>query len=208
MSTGYLAALEAAWDELSKRDPETQARNAGGWIEEGGIVLEVLGRRCAVDRRGRKVTMDGREAGILESIVVLHYLSNASPAVPAGRPVSYRQLPGGNVFYGAFKRRVIDAVGIMFDRDPVAVTGALEAMGARRQGDNKFVITVLPRLPVTMMLWSGDEEVPASASVLFDETAALFLHIEDLAEVGAMVVDALASRIGDQLRPTYRPSSV
>ena len=194
MTQAYGAALEEAWARLERCDLGEMAVNAGGSVEDGSVVIEVLGRRCTVDPRGRRVIVNGGVAGTLESIVVLHYLYNATPAGPTGRPISYRQLPGGNVFYGAFKRRVIDAVSRMFDRDPGAVTSALEAMGATRQGDNKFVIAVLPKLPVTIVLWSGDEEIPAAASVLFDETAALFLHIEDLAELGTMVVDALASR--------------
>lgn len=193
MAQAYGAALEEAWARLGKGDLEEMAVNAGGTVENGTLIIETLGRRCSVDLRSRNVVVNGREAGTLESIVVLHYLSNASPAGPTGRPVSYRQLPGGNVFYGAFKRRVIDAISSMFDRDPGAVTRALEAIGATRQGGNKFVTAVFPKLPVTIVLWSGDEEVPAAASVLFDETAALFLHIEDLAEVGAMIVDTLAS---------------
>ncbi len=196
MAQAYEAALEEAWARLKDSGLEEKAANAGGTVADGSVAIEVLGRRCIVDQRSRKVIMDGREAGTLEAIVVLHYLSNASPAGPTGRPVSYRQLPGGNVFYGAFKRRVIDAISGMFDRDPGAVMGALEALGATRLGDNKYVIAALPKVPVTVVLWSGDEEVPAAASVLFDETAALFLHIEDLAEVGTMVVDALASNAG------------
>jgi hypothetical protein len=207
MLPGYREALDGAWAGLLSKDLAAQAGRTGASFDGRRFVLGVLGRRCVVDVVERAITADGREADSLVSIVVLHYLASASAVAPTGRALSYRQLPGGNVFYGAFKRRVVDAVGALFDRAPGPVVEAMKAMGGSNAGGMKFIVPVLPRLPVTVVLWPGDDELPSSAAVLFDETAVSFLHVEDLAEVGAMLADELRERAA-QLNPMNRPSSV
>ncbi len=193
MTDGYRVALDKAWKALAARSLEVQAGNAGGRAEDGRIVIEVLGRRCTVDASERLVYMGGEVAGVVGSVLVLHYLTNAIGVMPSGRLVSYRQLPGGDVYYPAFRSRVVDVIGGTYDRDPAGVIAALGSMNAERRagGGNAFVVPAFPRLPVTIVLWRGDDEVPGAAGVLFDETAPLFLPTEDLAEAGCMIADSL-----------------
>jgi len=46
---------------------------------------------------------------------------------------------------------------------------------------------LLPRFPVTVQLWPGDEEMAGSANVLFDASATHYLHIEDIVAAGDQV---------------------
>lgn len=43
------------------------------------------------------------------------------------------------------------------------------------QGDLAFQVWPLPRVPVTLMLWQGDEEVPDGGTLLFDRSATHYL---------------------------------
>jgi hypothetical protein len=195
MTVAYREALESAWTALSGKDIEALAHGSGGATGDGGIVVEVLGRRCLVAPSDRSLSIDNAPAGTVEAILVLHYIANAAGTEPSGELVSYRQLPGGNVYYPAFKSRVADVIGGMYHRDPPAVAKAMIGMRASRvrQGDDSFVVKVFPKLPVTIILWRGDEEVPSSSIVLFDGTAPLLLDAEELAAAGAMIVDRLSA---------------
>jgi len=195
MPEGYQGAMEDAWRALTDEDLEMQARNAGSSFDQGVITIKLLDHRCVVDAGPRTVVIDGRDADPGEALLVLHYLANAAGIEPSGRLVSYRQLPGGNVYYQAFRDRVTDVIGTAFDRDPQAVIDALNGLGAvrGRQDDISFIVPVFPKLPVTIVLWRGDDEVKGAASVLFDDTAPRFLHVEDLAAVGTLVADHVAS---------------
>jgi hypothetical protein len=51
---------------------------------------------------------------------------------------------------------------------------------------------------VTCILWLGDDEVPASAQVLFDDTADRQVLVEDLAVVGEFAVYLLIEEAGLQ----------
>jgi hypothetical protein len=43
------------------------------------------------------------------------------------------------------------------------------------RGDLAFVVSPLPRLPITLTLWRGDEEVPDGGTLLFDRSAVHYL---------------------------------
>jgi hypothetical protein len=47
---------------------------------------------------------------------------------------------------------------------------------------------VLPRLKLAVVMWSGDEEFPPQAHVLFQETAPHYLMTEGLAIVGSLLI--------------------
>ena len=55
-------------------------------------------------------------------------------------------------------------------------------------GDAAVELSYFPCVPITCIVWKGDEEFPAEASVLFDETADLFFSAEDMAVAGQMAV--------------------
>ncbi|MGD9290125.1 MAG: DUF3786 domain-containing protein, partial [Desulfobacterales bacterium] len=55
-------------------------------------------------------------------------------------------------------------------------------------GDAAFEFKALPAVPLQLILWSGDEEFPAEANILFDNTIGQILSPEDVAWLAGMVV--------------------
>ena len=55
-------------------------------------------------------------------------------------------------------------------------------------GDAGVELPYFPCLPITCIVWKGDEEFPPEATVLFDETADQFFSAEDMAVAGQMAV--------------------
>ncbi|MCL6560367.1 MAG: DUF3786 domain-containing protein, partial [Firmicutes bacterium] len=53
-----------------------------------------------------------------------------------------------------------------------------------------------PLVPVTYVLWLGDDEFPASGTVLFDSTASTHLATEDYAFIAGMGVFELKKAAG------------
>ena len=52
-------------------------------------------------------------------------------------------------------------------------------------------IQVFPSVPVTFVLWRGDDEFSPSGSVLFDSTISQYLPTEDVAVLAGMLVGKL-----------------
>jgi hypothetical protein len=49
-------------------------------------------------------------------------------------------------------------------------------------------IKAFPRVPLTVVLWKGDEEFPAAASILFDSSITDYLPVEDIIELSETTV--------------------
>ena len=58
-------------------------------------------------------------------------------------------------------------------------------------GDRAVVIPVLPRVPVVLVFWRGDEEFQPEAHILFDSTVSSYLSTEDIAVLSQQVVFGL-----------------
>jgi hypothetical protein len=57
--------------------------------------------------------------------------------------------------------------------------------------DAAFAFQALPRLALAVLVWAGDEEFPAQASVVFDAAAGHYLPAEDLAGLGELLARRL-----------------
>jgi hypothetical protein len=80
-----------------------------------------------------------------------------------------------------------------FGDDPKRLLNAAETLNASvcDFGDASLRVQVLPRLPLTVMIWGGDEEFEARSSILFDETAASQLPLDALLMAVELAVKAL-----------------
>jgi hypothetical protein len=98
----------------------------------------------------------------------------------------------------------------MFHHYPLQLVSAANLLGAMKRefGDASALIQVFPKLPVTVIVWKGDDEVRGSANVLFDDSAPRFLNTEDLAAVGSFVVSQLIKSRSAMLRDLQSVNTV
>jgi hypothetical protein len=122
----------------------------------------------------------GAELGTSDTILVLHYLLQATGAPLRGDWIAFRQLPGGEVYLEPFRKRTVDLLVRCFGRDPQRLLTAARALGGEELGGYRVAVRPLPRVPLVLTLWPGDEEVPTGANVLYDASAPLYLPTEDL----------------------------
>jgi hypothetical protein len=55
----------------------------------------------------------------------------------------------------------------------------------------------LPRVPVAVLWWDADDEFPARAELLFDQTAPKHLPIDGSAVLGSWLVTRLIAEVED-----------
>lgn len=201
---GYRAVADRAWDELAALDPADFMKRGGAIPSgEGACKIMFFGRGSTIDYGHRRVIDHrGERAGVTVEIVLLHYLLRAKDLPLSGSLKSFREFPDAEAYQDAFRRRAIEPLGQTFGPHPDKFERAARALGGvpadLRTGDLKFRLMALPRLPVICILWLGDDEVPASAQVLFDGTADRQVLVEDLAVVGEFAVFLLIEEAGLQ----------
>lgn len=188
----YEEALTMGLEILERKDPGRVAAKSGCELVGRAIVAPHLERHLVLELDPQKffIRETGEEAPIWLAILLLHYLNNADGRLPNGTLKHFREFKEGHFYEPAFNRRTKEILVQVFGRTPEMMKKAGLKLNGKiiDTGDAAVELAYFPYLPVTCILWAGDEEFPPEASVLFDETANLFFSAEDMAVAGQMAV--------------------
>ena len=183
----FRQAYAIAGEKLRSSDPALVCRrSAAALVEENGrqsISLTYLGRECRVQLPDVIVSaVSGEPLSQRDTLLILHYLVTADGTSLTGKPVAFRELPEGGFYYPTFLKRCVKPLLDSFaDRPEALVTAAGSIGGLKAEtGDFSFRVLALPRVPVTVTLWLGDEELPPEGNILFDITITGYLATEDV----------------------------
>lgn len=131
----------------------------------------------------------------MASILMLNYLSFSElPQKPDDKWVSLKEIPnGGALFYPAFQKTAIEALIKNFGQRPGQLLTCADALGGRPAsfGSVSAVFHAFPEIPLCVVIWEGDEEVRANATILYDPSVAHLLHIESVIGIGMYLSDKL-----------------
>ena len=131
----------------------------------------------------------------------LHYLRTADGQPLADRWVSLREIEGGEFYHRASQGYSGDRLAKHFGNDVEAFRRAAERAGGERRdlGDAAYSFLALPRVPLAVIYWKGDEEFPSTAQVLFDTSAGHYLPVDLLSLLGSELCDRIL-RAGECVR--------
>ncbi|MCX6031050.1 MAG: DUF3786 domain-containing protein [Chloroflexi bacterium] len=192
----FQIALDRARAEWAAAEPARCAALAGCPLTPEGIVVPYFGRPQRVTYPdGAATTAEGKPVHISINIVLLHYLLTADGAAPADRWLSFRELPDGLFYAQAFAGHAEGEISQRFGADVAGFRPAATALGGATLdlADASFRFQALPRLAVAVLLWTGDDEFPGQARILFDAHAGHYLPTEDLAGIGDWLAHKLIS---------------
>lgn len=204
MLPNYLPALELAQRNLSALDPKLVAARSGAELTDGEksqeLHLKLFSQeyRIPLPEALAYSSATGAQAGISTTLLLLHYLTTADGSPSTGEWITFREIPGGDIYVRAFRQQCVEPLIAAFGRHPEALEEASPALGGRRDsmGDLSFVFQALPRLPMACVLWLADEEQGAEVSLLFDAVAPRYLPTEDLAALGRALTFGLIRSAG------------
>lgn len=189
-------AFEKAWDDLRHMNLGEICHLAAVPPPDshGHVWVPLLAENYAVHVEEGRVLLRGTEpARPDKALIVLHYLIGAMSIAPTGNLVSFRELQGGDVYWKAYEGRSIDRLQDFFGHRPEALHQAVKGIPHKKapMGDVGYVLTALPKVPVTVAVWGADDELVASANVLWDDTVKYYLRTEDVAVLGGIVASEL-----------------
>ena len=125
-------------------------------------------------------------------ILLLRYLLLAHPTAPDGIYVSFRDMPGGDLYFQPFQGRCIFRLLGKYGRRIDMFRCVLSSMGAEKinYADACYDVELFDGLSVRFILWEGDDEFPASAQILFSSNFRSAFETYDLAEIGGLCITA------------------
>lgn len=132
---------------------------------------------------------NGKELHLGLQALILHYFNEADGTPLANQWVAYGDLPGGRIYAYAFQGYAGDKLTKYFGDDLKRLDTACEKAGGEiiSNVDAVYIFHALPRIPIRVNYWAGDEEFSATARILFDPTATHYLPIDVCAILGSML---------------------
>lgn len=130
---------------------------------------------------------------VFHQALLLYYLFTADGSPLTHNWVSFAELPDGRLYNTAFQGYSGDELAKNFGLNLDAIKTACNLAGGKEVliGDASFIFQALPRVPLLVTYWLGDEDFPSSCKILFDESACHYLPIDACAVLGGMLARKL-----------------
>jgi hypothetical protein len=137
------------------------------------------------------------EVPLRDKILILHYFTLAKGTPALGKLITYKQIPGGMNYFPAFSQRAIAPLVKRFGKNPELMIKVAEKLGGREAhyGDVSVTINAFDCVPVTLVLWRGDEELAPNGNILFDANISDYLSTEDVAVLSETIIWKLVKGI-------------
>ncbi|MHB1042878.1 MAG: DUF3786 domain-containing protein [Eubacteriales bacterium] len=196
------SAFKEAHKILLTLVPRSIAMASGAGFDEkrGLFFLEYCGEMHEISLVEGTVTRCGspEEVSYNDRTLILQYLAFSSGLPPRGRWLSFLDLPEGILHYAPFQKDALSPLAVTFGADPggfLAAAARLKGAPAA-MGNVAAVIPALPKIPLAVILWLGDDEFPAKAVVLFDSVSPTHLSTAALWVLGVEVARKLIGAAG------------
>ncbi|MBW1673440.1 MAG: DUF3786 domain-containing protein [Deltaproteobacteria bacterium] len=113
-------------------------------------------------------------------LIILTYLLTAQAVDRSETVINEKQIPGGETFFRGPHTLNTGLMETLYGEDREGFLAAGKRLNGRVKhlGDAAIHLPVLPRVPVTLILWTKDDEFPAQITVNFDSTISSHLPLD------------------------------
>lgn len=181
----YDTAIKMAWEDLEKLSARPKCEVA------------LLGDTYEIDLKTRQVFSNSCNVPAKEylTILLLHYLigSLKNIYIPSGLWISFKEIEGGEIYYPAFRKSVLEPLLRKYGKAPENLFRASERFKGERidSPDAAVEIETFPDVRLRIILWKADEEFGPEASILFDKNLTKIYTMEDITVFSHFIVSNL-----------------
>ena len=186
---GYELAYQLARAQLAEIDDiEQQCRKSGTQYQlidsQKTIVIKYLNQSYLITLPDVEVaSLSGEEEiPIRDRILILHYLIAAKGTPPSNKMITYKELPEGVNYFPTFYKRAIKPLVTHFGNKPLQLFNCAIMLGGYKAnyGDVAVTVDAFSRVPITLVLWKGDDELTPEGNIMFDSNISDYLSTEDI----------------------------
>jgi len=198
---GYELSYKLAREQLAKSsDIQEQCRKSGAeYVEPNEIVINYLNQPYYITLPDVEISLQDSKVKVplKDKILILHYFTEAKGTPATGKLITYKQLPGGVSYFPAFSRRAIAPLVNHFGKNPELLIKAAAKLGERGAdyGDVSVNVNAFDHVPITLVLWRGDEEIASNGNILFDANISDYLSTEDITVLSETIIWKLVREI-------------
>ena len=193
---------QQAWAILAGMAPDDVQRNALVSFDRASssYLLMALGQAVYVSTSSRTIRAESpvgeqliEGLGDLSRLSVLRYLTDSKDLPQAGQWIKPSDLPGGGIFRKGTHVLPLERLTDRYGDDVAAFDARAQQLGGHGldYGDVSAELRLLPRVPLAVVLWSGDEEFASTASVLLDASCVRQIPIDILWSTAMVCVEMM-----------------
>ncbi len=179
---GDLAGIENIEKQCLKCGAELSAVGAGK-----AIFLTYFSRKYRVLLPDVEITLSdsGESVSLKDRVLILHYLTTERGNGINGALITFKELPQGINYFPVFYSRAIKPLLNNFGETPERLlTKAADFSGRRAEyGDVSVTVDAFSRVPITLVMWRGDEEFAPEGNILFDSSITDYLSTYAITEL-------------------------
>jgi len=193
-----LTAHSAAVKAFLESDPEEMVMTSGACFDTDrkSVILNYFNNKHYISLGSGEVTTKNKlQTSLNDATLILQYLKQCSGLPPRGNWISFLELPEGIHHYVPFLNDACNPISQKFGQQPGQLLNITKQFGGRQTnlGDLSIIVPAFPKLPLVLVLWEGDEEFPARATILFDSISPHHLTTAALWVLGCELTKKLIS---------------
>jgi len=186
---GYGLAYKLAHEQLARiEDIDQLCLRTGARSQTIGgkkaVILDYLNESYQILFPDIEISPVGseQEVPLRDKILILHYLTQAKGTPLTHKLIAYKELPEGVNYFPTYYLRAIKPLVNHFGNQPQRLLDIAQKLGGNKAeyGDTSVTVNAFSRVPITLVLWQGDEELPPEGNILFDSTIPDYLSTEDI----------------------------
>jgi len=183
---------------LTQANPAQVAERSGAACQVAGeethLQVQIWGRPYRITWPGVTAQgMEGEACPLPVEAALVQYLFTADGAPLEEEWVSLGELPHGAFYESAFQGYSSKPLAKAFQGDLEGFRAAGERAGGEPidMGTAAYRFWAFSRVPIAVVFWSGGDEFPDDAKVLFDRSGTHYQPVEMLAHLGSTLCERL-----------------
>jgi len=181
-------AYGIAKEKLAKIDVKKQCERSGAELQRNGsVTIRYLNQsyRLDIEKGNVSFVSSKTDVPLRDKILLMHYFIQAKGTPLTQKQITYRDLPGGLVYFPTFTKRTLQPLVETFGDIPRNIIKAGVSLGASNafMGDASLRIDAFPRVPIFILIWASDTELPPGGNILFNSNISDYLESEDVTVV-------------------------
>lgn len=199
----YYVSFNYTRNKLKSLNPQDISNSSGVFLDEfsNHFIVHICSDIYFVSYPdGEIFTIDGNISSKLDmNIIIIRYLINAKGIPHTNKFITFKEVPGGNVYYNNFLNRTIKRLSTEFIKSIDNYIKVMESLGAQKVsiGDLSYKFNFLGNTSMIFVLWFGDDEFEPSANILFDSNIIYYFNTEDLAAIPDIAMDLISKNINN-----------
>jgi hypothetical protein len=167
------------------------------------ILVQYISQPCVVTLPDGEICLQdsGEGVSLRDKVLILHYLTAAKGTPATNRLITFGELPGCASYFPVFQQLAVVPLLNRFGEEPELLLEAAAKLRGQKAHyeDVSVIISAFSRVPVTIVLWRGDDEFSPRGSIMFDSAISDYLPTEDIREVCGIIARKLVKSVPPSL---------